>query len=218
MPASLASAFERTKTLLARQKTMQLRRRAKPAREHPFLWKYTKEHATHRDEVLLRFLPAAEPDGDPLVSFVRHNIRGATGGWTYRQPCPRPTGFCPVCHYRETTDGAEDFRREADRICYAANVLLVQDPVYPGCNEAVTVYEFGITVHELLCGEMENGTDVFNPFIPNTLFQLRAAWGSAPKYHRESMVLPDSPPLTISAAEIANELHDLNAYPLLHPH
>ena len=203
-------SIDQVRALMRRQQAAQAHRRAKPARRHHFLWEYTYEHAQHREDTMFWFLPAHPDEVDPIVAFVQHNIRSA--GWSYRQPCTG-CGFCPVCEYRTQQDPT--FRLEADRHRYASNVLVYRDPVTPGNDWKVGMFEFGAEIHDIVMGEIENGINVFDPTREGTLFRLRAAWHSpkaVPKYRSESYALFESPGLT-GPLQLR---HRLRGYPPVH--
>ena len=206
-----APSLESVRALMQTQRSQRPpdSRRCKPQRHDPRVWRYTFEHAQHKEATLLRFLPPHDSESDPIVSITRHNI-AARYGWSYRQPCP-PTG-CPVCAYRAQHP---EFYLKGDRYNYASNVLVVHDPVCPDNHGQVGIFEYGVTIHDILMDDVNNGVNPFDPYSEGTLFQVRAAWYSrkaVPKYVTETYFL-ESDPLDVRPLPLRHRLRD---YPLMH--
>ena len=113
---------------------------------------------------VIRFLPAAEADGDDALPWIRifsHGFQGP-GGWLIDNCLTTLNDKCPVCEHNGTLwnsgiDANKNIARNQKRkLSYIANILVVSDPSNPENEGQVKLYKFGKKIFDKI-------TEAMNP-------------------------------------------------------
>ena len=123
----------------------------------------------------LRFLPAAEADGEdalPWVKIFSHGFQGP-GGWLIDNCLTTLNKQCPICEHNSALwqSGIEAnkdvVRKQKRKLNYIANVYIVSDPKHPENEGKVFLFRFGKKIFdklsEAMTPEFEDETPI-NPF------------------------------------------------------
>lgn len=137
-------------------------------------WQPTVDKAGNGYAVI-RFLPAAEKDGENGLPWIRkfsHAFQGP-GGW-YIEECPTTINQdCPVCQYNSTLwktgleSNKEIVRKQKRKVVYISNIYVVTDSGMPEHDKTVKLFRFGKKifdkVNEAMNPQFQDETPV-NPF------------------------------------------------------
>jgi hypothetical protein len=123
----------------------------------------------------IRFLPAAEKDGDdslPWVKIHSHGFQGP-GGWLIDNCLTTKNQQCPVCEHNSTlwNSGIEAnkdvVRKQKRKLNYIANVYIVSDPKHPENEGQVKMFKFGKKIFDKISEAMNPAFEdevAINPF------------------------------------------------------
>lgn len=125
-------------------------------------WKLEVDKAGNGMAVI-RFLPAAESDGDilPWVQYFDHGFKGPSGQWYIENSLTSPSvnKKDPVSEYNSklwnaTDDDKSPLRKQARdqkrRLHYVAPILVVEDPKHPENNGKVFLFKYGKKIADKL--------------------------------------------------------------------
>jgi hypothetical protein len=188
-------------------------------------WKPTRD-AAGKSSNIIRFLPAANGEAFPFITFFQHAFQGPSGQWLIFH-CPStistggyPSDHCPVCAH---VHSLYQTGQEADKVTargfnrkkhWTANVLVVSDTAVPTNNGGIFKYKFGSTIFDKLndCLNPEDGSEPLDPFdlIEGANFSLSIAKvGGYPNYDKSKFAKP-----TRFCADSAIEALLVKAHPL----
>jgi len=124
---------------------------------------------------IIRFLPAAEIDGEdglPWVRIFSHGFQG-TGGWFIENCLTTLNEKCPACEHNSTlwNSGIESnkdiVRKQKRKLNYVSNILVISDPKNPENEGKVFLFKYGKKIfdklHEAMNPAFEDETAI-NPF------------------------------------------------------
>ena len=124
---------------------------------------------------VIRFLPAAEADGDdalPWVKVFSHGFQGP-GGWLIDNCLTTKNEQCPVCEHNSAlwNSGIEAnkdiVRKQKRKLNYIANVYIVSDPKHPENEGQVKLFKFGKKIFDKISEAMNPqfaDEQAINPF------------------------------------------------------
>ena len=113
---------------------------------------------------VIRFLPAAEADGDdalPWVKVFSHGFQGP-GGWLIDNCLTTMNQQCPVCEHNSglwnsgIEANKEVVRKQKRKLNYIANVYIISDPKHPENEGKVKLFKFGKKIFDKI-------TEAMNP-------------------------------------------------------
>ena len=131
-------------------------------------WEPTVDKAGNGYAVI-RFLPAAEADGDdalPWVRLWRHAFKGPTGVWYIENSLTTigqndPVGEMNSRLWNSGNEADKKVARDQKRkLEYISNILVVNDPGNPENNGKVFLYKFGKKIFDKI-------TEAMNPPFPD---------------------------------------------------
>jgi hypothetical protein len=130
---------------------------------------------------VIRFLPAAEADGDdalPWVKVFSHGFQGP-GGWLIDNCLTTMNQQCPVCEHNSTLWNSgieankEVVRKQKRKLNYIANVYIISDPKHPENEGQVKLFKFGKKIFDKI-------TEAMNPaFADETAINPFDLWKGA---------------------------------------
>ena len=124
---------------------------------------------------VIRFLPAAEIDGDdalPWVKVFSHGFQGP-GGWLIDNCLTTMNQQCPVCEHNSTLWNSgieankEVVRKQKRKLNYIANVYIISDPKHPENEGKVKLFKFGKKIFDKITEAMNPAFEdetAINPF------------------------------------------------------
>jgi len=124
---------------------------------------------------VIRFLPAAEADGDdalPWVKVFSHGFQGP-GGWLIDNCLTTMNQQCPVCEHNSTLWNSgieankEVVRKQKRKLNYIANVYIISDPKHPENEGQVKLFKFGKKIFDKITEAMNpqfEDEQAINPF------------------------------------------------------
>jgi len=141
------------------------------------MWKPVLPKGESQVEYLIRFLPydtgiGGFESGQPwirrFVHFIRANPLDKQGPVMF-QLCPNTFDMeCPICNYARrlyNTGNPVDEKKAGAwyrKRRYAANILIIDDPVNPENNGKVFIYEFGTKIHDILVAAIKDDLCFFD--------------------------------------------------------
>lgn len=141
------------------------------------LYKVKGDPTTKAAEVVLRFLPPKEEDGEPYAIRYSHFFKGDLGKWVVMDICPTTHGqSCPVCdaNSRLWNMGGEAekeiSRKRKRRKAFLFNVVVINDPLQPQYNGTVQTMEVGYTIFQKIISAMKPEYDSEQPKNPFNIF------------------------------------------------
>lgn len=124
---------------------------------------------------VVRFLPPAEGEDVPFVSWYEHSFQGPGGKW-YIERCPTSIGKDdPLCQVNTKLwdTGLEAniniVKNRSRQYKYLANVYIIEDPLNPENVGTVKKYKFGIKIFEKILAKthpVNENMKKYNPFDP----------------------------------------------------
>jgi hypothetical protein len=124
---------------------------------------------------VIRFLPAAEIDGDdalPWVKVFSHGFQGP-GGWLIDNCLTTMNQQCPVCEHNSglwnsgIEANKEVVRKQKRKLNYIANVYILSDPKHPENEGQVKLFKFGKKIFDKITEAMNPAFEdetAINPF------------------------------------------------------
>ena len=124
---------------------------------------------------VIRFLPAAEADGDdalPWVKVFSHGFQGP-GGWLIDNCLTTMNQQCPVCEHNSglwnsgIEANKEVVRKQKRKLNYIANVYILSDPKHPENEGKVKLFKFGKKIFDKITEAMNpqfEDEQAINPF------------------------------------------------------
>jgi hypothetical protein len=124
---------------------------------------------------VIRFLPAAEIDGDdalPWVKVFSHGFQGP-GGWLIDNCLTTMNQQCPVCEHNSglwnsgIEANKEVVRKQKRKLNYIANVYIISDPKHPENEGKVKLFKFGKKIFDKITEAMNPAFEdetAINPF------------------------------------------------------
>ena len=124
---------------------------------------------------VIRFLPAAEADGDdalPWVKVFSHGFQGP-GGWLIDNCLTTMNQQCPVCEHNSglwnsgIEANKEVVRKQKRKLNYIANVYIISDPKHPENEGKVKLFKFGKKIFDKITEAMNPAFEdetAINPF------------------------------------------------------
>jgi hypothetical protein len=124
---------------------------------------------------VIRFLPAAEADGDdalPWVKVFSHGFQGP-GGWLIDNCLTTMNQQCPVCEHNSglwnsgIEANKEVVRKQKRKLNYIANVYILSDPKHPENEGKVKLFKFGKKIFDKITEAMNPAFEdetAINPF------------------------------------------------------
>lgn len=144
--------FKRQDTSKLQEQLNSLKGNSGFSKDDPKEWKL-KTDAAGNGSALIRFLPAKNEDGLPIVKLVNHSFKIA-GKW-YWENCSSSHGdfdSCPVCQYIQKHDlyntNKEEWQNIKRKSSYYANILVLKDPLQPENEGKVFKYRFGQKIYD----------------------------------------------------------------------
>jgi hypothetical protein len=115
-------------------------------------WMPTKDSSGSAN-ALIRFLPQADPNKPPIVSYFQHGFK-EKGKW-FIENCPSThSNDCPSCEYAQPLwdEDTEESRNLAQKYSrtkqFVSNILVIKDLANPENDGKVFLYKFGIRIYE----------------------------------------------------------------------
>lgn len=128
---------------------------------------------------VIRFLPAAEADGETGLPWIRkfsHSFQGP-GGWMIEE-CPTTIQKeCPVCKYNKElwnsgVEANKDLARKQKRkVNYIANIYVISDPATPANEKKVKLFRFGTKIFDKINEAMNPQFKDEKPLNPFHLYE-----------------------------------------------
>jgi hypothetical protein len=115
-------------------------------------WMPTKDSSGSAN-ALIRFLPQADPNKPPIISYFQHGFK-EKGKW-FIENCPSThSNECPSCDYAQPLwdEDTEESRNLAAKYSrtkqFVSNILVIKDLGNPDNNGKVFLFRFGIKIYE----------------------------------------------------------------------
>lgn len=149
-----------------------LEKQGNPNTESDNFWKPERDKAGN-GQAIIRFLPAAEGEGAPWITYYDHWFKGPTGQYYVEKSLTTIGKEDPVSEYNTKlwNSGVEDdkqiARAQKRRLHHVANIYVVKDYSNPENNGKVFQYRFGKKIFDKLKEAMNptfDGDEAFNPF------------------------------------------------------
>lgn len=176
--AKQGNALERIQNKISAQKS---NGRGDPTLQDETFWNI--DHVRGPDGVgaaIVRFLPAAEGEDDPFITWIEYQFQGPNGWYINRSRTSLgPNEKDPVYEYngrlfKDKTISEDDRKKRllGRRQFYVANILVIKDPNKPENEGKVLKWKFGPQIFNIIESAMFPDKNLFpdaveiNPFDP----------------------------------------------------
>ena len=174
---------------LEKLKTQMEKNNNQGSNDSDLYWKPERDKAGNGQSII-RFLPAAEGETTPWITYYDHWFQGPTGQYYVEKSLTTIGQDDPVSEYNSKLwnsgidSDKEVARKQKRRLHYVANILVIKDFANPENDGKVFLYRFGAKIFDKIKDAMN---PVFDGDTPVNPFDF---WDGADFHIKNQMDLP----------------------------